>query len=61
MLNAGSQPLVKVHGGDKLAVVVQEILQGKIYFEASGPNPIPYTVPKTGETKKVPAHRAFVE
>jgi DNA-directed RNA polymerase subunit omega len=34
-LNAGARPLVKVDTGDKLEIVVQEILQDKIYLDAS--------------------------
>jgi DNA-directed RNA polymerase subunit omega len=34
-LNTGARPLVEVRGGDKLTVVVQEILQDKIYLDAS--------------------------
>jgi DNA-directed RNA polymerase subunit omega len=34
-LNTGARPLVEVKGGDKLAIVVQEILQDKIYLDAS--------------------------
>jgi DNA-directed RNA polymerase subunit omega len=34
-LNTGARPLVDVKGGDKMAVVVQEILQDKIYLDAS--------------------------
>jgi DNA-directed RNA polymerase subunit omega len=36
MLNTGARPLVEVRGGDKLAAVIQEILQDKIYLDASG-------------------------
>jgi DNA-directed RNA polymerase subunit omega len=35
-LNTGARPLVDVKGGDKMAIVVQEILQDKIYLDASG-------------------------
>jgi DNA-directed RNA polymerase subunit omega len=35
MLNTGARPLVEVRGGDKMAVVIQEILQDKIYLDAS--------------------------
>src|SRR6266498_421724 len=31
MLNTGARPLVQVPGGDKMAAVIQEILQDKIY------------------------------
>jgi DNA-directed RNA polymerase subunit omega len=33
-LNTGARPLVEVKGGDKMAIVVQEILQDKIYLDA---------------------------
>jgi DNA-directed RNA polymerase subunit omega len=36
MLNTGARPLVDVRGGDKLQTVIQEILQDKIYLDASG-------------------------
>jgi DNA-directed RNA polymerase subunit omega len=35
-LNTGARPLVEVKGGDKMAIVVQEILQDKIYLDSSG-------------------------
>jgi DNA-directed RNA polymerase subunit omega len=35
-LNTGARPLVEVKGGDKMAIVIQEILQDKIYLDASG-------------------------
>jgi DNA-directed RNA polymerase subunit omega len=35
-LNTGARPLVEVKGGDKLTVVVQEILQNKIYLDQEG-------------------------
>ncbi len=35
-LNTGARPLVEVRGGDKMAIVVQEILQDKIYLDATG-------------------------
>jgi DNA-directed RNA polymerase subunit omega len=35
-LHKGARPLVKVHGDDKLMIVVQEILQDKIYLDLSG-------------------------
>jgi len=34
-LNTGAKALVDVKGGDKMAVVVQEILQDKIYLDAN--------------------------
>ena len=38
MLNTGAKPLVEVRGSDKdkMAVVIQEIIQDKIYLDASG-------------------------
>ena len=36
MLNTGARPLVDVRGGDKMQVVIQEILQDKIYLDAGG-------------------------
>ena len=39
MLNTGARPLVDLRGGDasnKMAVVIQEILQDRIYLDASG-------------------------
>ncbi len=35
-LNKGARALVDVRGSDKMAIVVQEILQDKIYLDASG-------------------------
>jgi DNA-directed RNA polymerase subunit omega len=35
MLNTGARPLVEVRGGDKMTIVIQEILQDKIYLDAS--------------------------
>ena len=35
-LNTGAKPLVEVRGGDKLTIVIQEILQNKIYLDMSG-------------------------
>ena len=37
-LNTGARPLVEVKGGDKMAIVIQEILQDKIYLEAQRPD-----------------------
>ena len=43
-LQKGARPLVKVRGDDKLTIVIQEILQDKIYLDVSeqlqtrGPN-----------------------
>jgi DNA-directed RNA polymerase subunit omega len=35
-LNTGARPLVEVRGGDKMSIVIQEILHDKIYLDASG-------------------------
>src|SRR5438876_761032 len=35
-LNTGARPLVDVRGGDKMTIVIQEILQDKIYLDATG-------------------------
>jgi DNA-directed RNA polymerase subunit omega len=35
-LNAGQKPLVDVRSTDKMTIVIQEILQDKIYLDASG-------------------------
>jgi len=35
-LNTGARPLVEVRGGDKMATVIQEILQDKIFLDSSG-------------------------
>jgi DNA-directed RNA polymerase subunit omega len=35
-LNTGARPLVDPRGGDKLLIVVQEILQEKIYLDLEG-------------------------
>jgi DNA-directed RNA polymerase subunit omega len=35
-LNTGAKPMVEVRGQDKMAVVIQEILEDKIYLDASG-------------------------
>lgn len=34
-LNSGARPLVDVRGGDKMSIVIQEILQDKIYLDAA--------------------------
>lgn len=36
MLSAGARPLVDVKGGDRMQTVIQEILQDKIFLDASG-------------------------
>jgi DNA-directed RNA polymerase subunit omega len=35
-LNTGAKPLVDVRTGDKMSIVIQEILQDKIYLDVSG-------------------------
>lgn len=35
-LNTGAKPLVDARSGDKMQIVLQEILQDKIYLDASG-------------------------
>ena len=35
-LNTGARPLVEMKTSDKMAIVVQEILQDKIYLDQSG-------------------------
>ncbi len=54
MLNTGVRPLVEVRGGDKLATVIQEILQDKIYLDASG------TVQSRGVSPADAARRAML-
>ena len=34
-LNTGARALVEVKGGDKMAIVIQEILQDKIYLDST--------------------------
>jgi DNA-directed RNA polymerase subunit omega len=36
MLNTGSRPLVEVRGGDRMQVVIQEIVLDKIYLDNTG-------------------------
>jgi DNA-directed RNA polymerase subunit omega len=35
-LNTGAKPLVEIRGADRLTIVIQEILQDKIFLDASG-------------------------
>jgi DNA-directed RNA polymerase subunit omega len=35
-LNQGARPLVDHRGGDKMAIVIQEIMQDKIFLDLSG-------------------------
>jgi DNA-directed RNA polymerase subunit omega len=36
MLNQGARPLVEVRDGDKMTIVLQEIIQDKIFLDFSG-------------------------
>lgn len=54
MLNTGAKPLVDVRSGDKMAVVIQEILHDKIYLDASG------QVQSRGMTAQDMARRAMM-
>jgi DNA-directed RNA polymerase subunit omega len=53
-LNTGARPLVEVKGGDKLAIVIQEILQDKIFLDATG------TVQTRGTSANEAARRAMM-
>jgi DNA-directed RNA polymerase subunit omega len=46
-LKAGSRPLVQLHTDDKMAIVLQEILQDKIYLDTSN------EVRITGDTQEI--------
>ena len=35
-LQQGARPLVDVRGGDRMTIVIQEILEDKIYLDTSG-------------------------
>jgi DNA-directed RNA polymerase subunit omega len=35
-LNQGARPLVDMRGADKMTIVIQEIMQDKIYLDTSG-------------------------
>jgi DNA-directed RNA polymerase subunit omega len=35
-LNSGARPLVDMRNNDRLAIVIQEIIQDKIYLDVSG-------------------------
>ncbi len=50
-LNSGARPLVDVRGGDKMTIVVQEILQDKIYLDPPPARPRPRT-PAVGEVAR---------
>ena len=36
MLSAGARPLIEVKGGDRMQIVIQEILQDKIFLDNTG-------------------------
>jgi DNA-directed RNA polymerase subunit omega len=36
MLNAGARPLVDIRTNDKMTIIIQEILQDKIYLDTTG-------------------------
>lgn len=36
MLSAGARPLVDVRGGERMQIVIQEILQEKIFLDSTG-------------------------
>jgi DNA-directed RNA polymerase subunit omega len=52
--NKGALPLVKVPGSDHLSIVIQEILQDKIYLDLSGQ--LQTRAPSVGDA----AHRAML-
>jgi DNA-directed RNA polymerase subunit omega len=54
MLNTGAKPLVNMSHTDKMAVVIQEILQDKIFLDASG------TVQSRGISREDMARRAMM-
>ena len=47
-LNAGSRALVDMDTGDKMAVVLQEIMQDKIYLDTSNEVKITGELPESG-------------
>jgi DNA-directed RNA polymerase subunit omega len=47
-LNAGSRPLVLTNSSDKMAIVLQEIVQDKIYLDASHQVRITGELPASG-------------
>src|SRR5437899_11127247 len=53
-LNTGARPLVEVRGGDRMAIVVKEILQDKIFLDATG------TVQTPGASAGDAARRAML-
>lgn len=53
-LNTGARPLVEVRGSDRMAVVIQEILQDKIFLDSTG------TVQTRGPSAGDAARRAMM-
>ena len=47
-LNGGARPLVQVNTSDKMEIVVQEILQDKIYLDAASEVQMTGDVPHAG-------------
>ena len=35
-LNQGARPLIEIRGADKMTIVIQEIMQDKIYLDLTG-------------------------
>lgn len=54
MLNTGAKPLVDIRHGDKMTVVIHEILNDKIYLDATG------QVQSRGLTAQDAARRAML-
>ncbi len=48
-LNAGSRALVDMDTGDKMAIVLQEIMQNKIYLDSSNEVKITGELPDSGD------------
>lgn len=48
-LNAGSRSLVDVETGDKMAIVLQEIMQDKIYLDASNEVKVTGALPESSD------------
>jgi DNA-directed RNA polymerase subunit omega len=48
-LNQGSRPLVDLHTSDKMRIVLQEILQDKIFLDTSNEVRITGEMPEDGE------------
>ena len=48
-LNAGARPLVDMNSNDKMAIVIQEILQNKIFLDTSNELRITGELPEPGD------------